>query len=288
MFQGDSDVIGFVRRFAGYSLTGTVHEQKLVFCHGTGANGKSTFLNTLRAILGDYGIQLDPTVLTASAHESHPTGLTDLRGARFVATIETEQGRRLNEPLVKQLTGGDPIRARRMHKDFFEFQPSHKLWFAGNYLPRITGTDAGIWRRLALLPFEASFAGNAADRTMGERLAAEAAGILAWAIRGCQEWQKTGLAVPTRVTAATDEYRAGQDHVGRFLADCCSTGEGLHVTARDLRAAYERWCGEQGEQPWAARTVGRELGARGYDSAKVGAAATRTWIGLGLLTEEAS
>lgn len=179
---GDEELIGFVRRAAGYSLTGHVHEQTLVFCHGSGSNGKTTFLNVVRAVLGDYGLQLDPTVLVAGPHDQHPTGLTDLRGARFVATIETEAGRRLNESLVKQLTGGDPIRARRMHRDFFEFQPTHKLWLAGNHLPRISGTDYGIWRRLALLPFTTQFAGSRADRRMGERLVAEAAGVLAWAV----------------------------------------------------------------------------------------------------------
>ena len=178
----DDELIDFVRRAVGYSLTGHVIEQILVFCHGSGANGKTTFLNVLRAVFGDYGIQLDPTVLVAGPHDQHPTGLTDLRGARFVATVETEQGRRLNESLVKSLTGGDSIRARRMHRDFFEFEPTHKLWFAGNHFPRINGTDLGIWRRLALLPFTAEFSGSRADRRMGERLAAEAPGILAWAV----------------------------------------------------------------------------------------------------------
>lgn len=230
VFADDDEVIGFVRRFSGYSLTGMVTEQKMVFCHGTGANGKSTLLNTLRAVTGDYGIQLDPQVLTLAAHDQHPTGLTDLRGARFVSTIETEQGRKLNESLVKQLTGGDPIRARRMHRDYFEFLPSHKLWFAGNHLPRIAGTDVGIWRRLALLPFSVSFAGSRADRDMGERLAAEAPGILAWCVRGCREWQEQGLDVPARIAAATTDYRNTQDHVGRFLADCCVVGDTFYVT----------------------------------------------------------
>lgn len=282
---GDHDLIGFVRRAAGYSLTGHVHEHILVFCHGSGANGKSTFLNVLRAVFGDYGLQLDPAVLVAGAHEQHPTGLSDLRGARFVATVETEQGRRLNESLVKSLTGGDPIRARRMHKDYFEFMPAHKLWFAGNHLPRINGTDLGIWRRLALLPFAAEFSGSRADRRMGERLAAEAAGILAWAVRGCLEWQETGLHIPTAVTEATAGYRASQDHIGRFLADCCVVADTAYVSSQALRARYEAWCAEQGERPWTAQAVGRELSSRGFDNGRVGSD-RRAWLGLGLASEE--
>lgn len=285
---GDEELIGFVRRAAGYTLTGHVSEQILVFCHGSGANGKTTFLNVLRAVFGDYGIQLDPSVLVAGPHDQHPTGLTDLRGARFVATVETEQGRRLNEALVKQLTGSDQIRARRMHRDYFEFAPTHKLWFAGNHLPRITGTDLGIWRRLALLPFTAEFSGSKADRRMGERLAAEASGILAWAVRGCLEWQQNGLGIPAKVSEATADYRATQDHVGRFLADCCVTGDTYYVTSKDLRTAYETWTAEQGERPWTAQALGRELTSRGYDQDRTGPASNRqrAWIGLGLLTHE--
>ncbi len=286
VFLGDADLIGFVRRYAGYSLTGDVSEQVLAFCHGTGANGKSTLLTGLRQAAGDYGMQLDPAVLTVAAHEQHPTGLTDLRGARFVSTIETEAGKRLNEALVKQLTGGDPIRARRMHRDFHEFLPSHKLWFAGNHLPRIDGTDHGIWRRLVLVPFAARFDAGHADKDLPAKLAAESAGILAWMVRGCLEWQRDGLRVPETVKTATREYRHTQDHVGRFLAEACISADHATVTARTLRTGYEAWCTEQGETPWKAQALGRELTSRGYDSAEVGHNKTRTWLGVGLLERD--
>lgn len=288
VFDRDDDLVGFVRRCAGYSLTGDVSEQVMVFAHGSGRNGKTTLLNTLRHIGGDYGIQLDPAVLVAADHDQHPTGLTDLRGARFVATVETEQGRRLNESLVKQLTGGDPIRARRMRQDFFEFQPSHKLWFAGNHLPRISGTDIGIWRRIALLPFTVEFGPERADKHLPDRLAAESAGILAWAVRGCTEWLDGGLRIPERITQATAVYRSSQDHIGRFLSDATTTGDGVYVTAVALRRAYESWCSEQGERPWTAQAVGRELTSRGYDTGKTGDRdhRARSWLGLGLVDFE--
>lgn len=202
-----------------------------------------------------------------------------------MSTIETEAGKRLNEALVKQLTGGDPIRARRMHKDFHEFLPSHKLWFAGNHLPRIDGTDHGIWRRLALIPFAARFDNGQADKHLPAKLAAEASGILAWMIRGCLEWKRGGLQVPETVKTATKEYRGTQDHVGRFLADTCVAADHAHVTAKALRAGYEAWCAEQGERPWPAQAVGRELTGRGYDNARIGTPTIRTWVGIGLLED---
>lgn len=288
VFDGDQDLIDFVQRFAGYSLTGDVSEQVMVFAHGSGRNGKTTLLNTLRGITGDYGMQLDPAVLTGEAGEQHPTGLTDLRGARFVATVETEQGNRLNESLVKQLTGGDPIRARRMRQDFFEFLPTHKLWFAGNHLPRIGGTDIGIWRRLALLPFRVEFGPEKADRHLPAKLAAESAGILAWAVQGCLWWQSDGLGIPTAVTEATGAYRESQDHIGRFMADVCVVGPSCYVATAQLRDAYEKWCHDQGERAWSAQAMGRELTAKGFQTTTLGTGFDRRrgWIGVGLMADE--
>jgi putative DNA primase/helicase len=254
-----------------------VSEQYLWFLHGAGANGKSTFLNALRRAMGDYAIQLDGRILLASDHEQHPTGLTDLRGVRFAATVEVEQGRHLAESLVKQLTGGDPIRARRMHKDYFEFLPTHKLWVAANHLPQITGTDHAIWRRILLIPFTQTFTGNRVDRDLPAKLAAETPGILAWAVDGCLKWRQDGLQVPERVIAATDDYRANEDHVGRFLADCFVTDDQDYVLASTLRETYVRWCASGGEREWTAQALGRELTSRGYDSVKVG---TKRWLGL--------
>ena len=196
IFDSDAELIDFVQRFVGYGLTGEVREHTMVFCYGTGQNGKSTLLNTLRTLAGDYGIQLDPAVLMVSGYDQHPTGLTDLRGARFVTTIETEGGKRLAEALVKQLTGGDRIRARRMRQDYFEFLPSHKILFAGNHLPRIRGTDVGIWRRICLVPFDVQIPDSQKDATLGDKLEAELPGILAWAVEGAVQWYRNGLQVP--------------------------------------------------------------------------------------------
>jgi putative DNA primase/helicase len=284
VFDGDGELTTFVQRFAGYSLTGDVSAQLMVFGHGAGANGKSTMFGILRRIAGDYAIQLDPTVLTAGQHEQHPTGLTDLRGVRLVTTIETDAGRRLAEALVKQLTGGDAIRARRMRGDYFEFEPSHHLWLAGNHLPQIRGTDHGIWRRIALLPFDVTFEGDRQDPDLPAKLDRESAGILAWAVAGCLAWQREGLALPERVRAATDQYRSSQDHLGRFLDECCVIDETAYVTAKAMRHEYLEWCERQGERSWSAKSVGAELVDRGFDSGTVGRGneKARTWVGIGL------
>lgn len=278
VFDGDADLIAFTRRLVGYTLTGDVSEHVLPFAHGGGANGKTTLFGTIQRLLGDYAVQLDPHILMDTGHDQHPTGLTDLRGARMAATVETEAGRRLAEVLVKQLTGGDPIRARRMRCDFFQFAPTHKLWLAGNHLPTIVGNDHAIWRRILLIPFNVIFDGDRCDRALPHRLADEMPGILAWAVGGCLEWQKNGLGVPDAVRRTTGAYRAGEDHVGRFLADCAEIDPTASITAGELRDVYDRWCAQIGERPWSAKAVGQQLTARGFDRVKVGHA--WTWIGF--------
>lgn len=279
VFDGDEELIGFTQRSFGVALTGDVSEQYLWFPFGAGANGKSTLLNTMRRAVGTYGIQLDPRLLMFNEHhQEHPTGLTDLLGVRLATTVEVEQGRRLAESLVKQLTGGDPIRARRMHADYFEFLPTHKVWLAANHLPQINGTDHAIWRRILLVPFTQTFSDDRADPALPAKLAAEIPGILSWAVEGCLAWQRNGLRVPDRVRAATDAYRTSQDHVGRFLADCFVTDPNDYVTAADLRKAYEAWCVANGERPLTPQALGRELTSRRYDSVKQ--SGTKRWLGL--------
>jgi putative DNA primase/helicase len=283
VFDDDNELVAFMRRLVGYTLTGDVSEHVLPFAHGVGANGKSTFFGTVQRMLGDYAIQLDPHILMDSGHEQHPTGLTDLRGARLAATVETEAGRRLAEALVKQLTGGDRIRARRMRCDFFEFSPTHKLWVAGNHLPTIVGNDHAIWRRILLIPFTVTFDGDRCDKALPDRLAAEMPGILAWAVAGCLEWRRDGLGVPDAVRRTTGDYRTNEDHVGRFLDECCEVDPGARCSARELRDAYESWCAEVGERPWSAKALGQQLTTRGFDRAKL-ERGVWSWIGLGVAT----
>lgn len=261
--QGDEELVAFLRRAVGYSLTGLVDEQCLFFCHGQGANGKSTLLGVLERLMGDYAIAAEPDLLIASNHERHPTGIADLLGRRLAIVQEVEEGRRLAEATVKQLTGGDMIRARRMRQDFFEFAPTHKLWMAANHRPNVRGTDHAIWRRIHLIPFEATVTDP--DPRLVDKLVKELPGILNWALAGLAEWRSAGLRLPDKVRSATAEYRAEEDHVGRFIAECCEVGRGFSVPVTELRQAYEHWCSETGESAWSATALGKNLTDRGND-----------------------
>ena len=285
-FAGDQDLIRFVQKAVGYSMTGSTQEQVLFFCHGVGSNGKSTLLETLLLLLGKLGIQAAPGLLMASRTERHPTDQADLFGKRLVVSQETEDGRRMNESLVKQLTGGDTIRARRMREDFWEFQPTHKLWLSTNHKPVIKGTDHAIWRRIRLIPFSVKFTDDGAngtakkDSALKDKLRAELPGILAWAIAGCLAWQREGMAAPAAVTRATDGYQAEMDMLAAWLEDCCVISRTADVKVSDLYSSYAAWCEANGEHPEAQRKLGMRLTERGFCQQKLRNA--RRWIGIGL------
>jgi putative DNA primase/helicase len=268
----------FVQRMLGYCLTGAVSEQVLFFLYGVGANGKSTLINTFLEGLGDYGKQAAPELLTAKPG-THPTELADLMGARFVPSVEVEDGRRLAESLVKQLTGGDRIKARFMRQDFFEFDPTHKVLLAANHKPVIRGTDHAIWRRIKLIPFEIVIPNEEQDKNLPEKLRAELPGILAWAVRGCLDWQRDGLAEPPQVTDATAEYREEMDTLGAFIEECCVAGPGASVKATPLYEAYKAWCEQNGETYQKQKWFGMRLTERGFERMKSG---VYWWHGIGL------
>jgi putative DNA primase/helicase len=274
----DPDVRTFVQRALGSSLTADVGDQVLFIANGPGANGKSTLLNLIRRILGGYAVQLPPELLMASKHDAHPTGLTDLRGVRFALTIEVEQGRRLAEALVKMLTGGERIRARRMRQDFFEFSPTHKIWLACNHLPLVHGADDGIWRRILVVPFNVTIPEHERDGNLPEKLWAERTGILIWLLDGCLAWHEHGLMPPASVVGASNRYRTEQDHLGGFLEACCTINEHARADAKVLRTRYEKWCAEAGDEPITKAAFGRELADRGYPSSRD----RRSRLGLGM------
>jgi len=201
---------------------------------------------------------------------------------RFVASIEVEDGRRLAESLVKTLTGGDKVRARRMRQDFWEFSPTHKVFMAVNHKPQVKGNDNAIWRRIRLIPFTETIAPAEQDKKLPEKLRAETAGILAWAVEGCLEWQRIGLKAPEEVRKATGQYRSEMDVIGAFLKDCCEEGAEHDVAAKDLYARYKTWCDENGEAGEKQRTFGSKLSERGYERYRGGASGGHRWRGLTL------
>ncbi len=268
----------FVQRVVGYAATGNVSEEILVILHGSGANGKSTLVNVVMEALGDYAQQTAPDLLLVK-RGAHPTELADLFGARLVASVEVDEGRRLAESLVKQLTGRDPIKARRMREDFWQFYPTHTVFLATNHRPEVRGTDHAIWRRLRLVPFAVTIPKPQQDRTLAEKLRAELPGVLRWIVAGCLEWQLEGLGEPDEVKAATVQYREDMDILGDFIAVRCTVHPNARAGATPLYNAYKSWCEENGEAAVPQRRFGLQLGERGFEKDKVG---TVVWHGIGL------
>jgi phage/plasmid-associated DNA primase len=213
---------------------------------------------------------------------SHPTELADLFGMRLVASIEVEDGRRLAESLVKQLTGGDRVKARRMRQDFWEFEPTHTVFMAVNHKPIVRGTDTAIWRRIRLIPFTETIPPAEQDKQLPEKLRAELPGILAWAVEGCLEWRREGLQAPEEVRRATAGYRSEMDVLGDFLADRCFRGERLQVGKDELYKAYQMWSEEAGEKTETKRKFGMLLKERGIEDGRNPERTKRIWKGIGL------
>ena len=262
IFNGDRELIDFIQRAVGYSLTGDVSEQCLFTLHGRGANGKSTFLRVLRHVFGGYAQDTPFTTFELAARNTTPNDLAALAGRRFVTAAEAVPGRRLNEARVKALTGGDPMTARFLYGEFFTFEPTCKLWLAVNHRPNVGDHSVAFWRRMRLVPFTRQFIGVDADDHLGEKLQNEAPGILAWAVRGCLNWQNSGLGYPDAVAEATEDYQNDTDPLGEFLQERCEDGKHQSVKASTFYRAYCDWCelnGVTGREKMSRTAFGRRL-----------------------------
>jgi P4 family phage/plasmid primase-like protien len=255
----DAAVRTWVQRFAGYSLTGNIGEHVLAFAYGGGANGKTTLIEVLLAVFGDYARSAAPDLLLAKHGETHPTEVADLEGARLVVCQEVEEGRAWAESTIKRLTGGDRITARRMRQDFYSFAPSHKLVVAANTKPTVRGTDEAIWRRMRLVPFDVTIPEAERDKSLVSKLIEERAGILRWAVDGCLAWQREGLGEPEAVAAATADYRADQDVLGTWIDEECTLFSEAWCATAALYANYSSWCERAGRKPWTRDTVRARL-----------------------------
>ncbi|MEM7244622.1 MAG: phage/plasmid primase, P4 family [Acidobacteriota bacterium] len=282
---GDAEMVSFLQRAVGASLAGVVREHALLFCFGDGANGKSTFLETIRFVLGEYALQADFNLFLRKGQVgSGPTPeLARLVGARFLASTEVGEGRQLAEEVVKQLTGGDTIMASHKYGHPFEFKPEFTLWLAANHKPRVRGSDLGIWRRIRLVPFEVTIPEEERDPDLPGKLQAEASGILAWAVQGCLEWLRQGLEAPSKVLQATEGYRSESDVFGKFLEECCvadARNSSLRSRAADLLTAWKDWSGE----PLSGRQLAELLRERGFERRRSGGS---WWLGIGLKVDPA-
>jgi putative DNA primase/helicase len=265
---GDQDMIAFLQRAVGYSLTGCTGEEKLFLVHGPGATGKSTFLEAVKATLGDYAWTSDFETFLLRRPGGVRNDIAELAGRRFVISIEVEEGSRLAEGLVKMLTGGDTVRGRFLFREAFQFIPQFKLWLAANHAPKARGDDTALWRRIVRVPFEHVIPVHKRDPQVKARLRdpkESGPAILAWAVQGCLTWQQRGLGIPQAVIRATDEYREQCDPLGRFLRERCRITPHGTVSANFLYQAYRAWCDECGEHPLSSTAFGLRLGERGFD-----------------------
>lgn len=261
---GDAQLVGYLQRAAGYCLTGRADEQCLFLLFGGGANGKSTFLSLMRALLGSYATVTNVQTWMTRDRQGATNDIAALRGARVVVSSEVEDGARFAEVLVKLATGGDALSARFHYAEFFEFRPQFKLWIAANHKPVIRGDDWAIWRRIRLLPFTVTIPPEAQDRQLEAKLRAELPGILAWAVQGCLAWQRDGLPMPDAVRDATDDYRREMDHFGQFLSERCELARGKTARAGQVYASYRHWTETQGiDYPMSMPRVWSKLSERG-------------------------
>ncbi|WP_234970791.1 phage/plasmid primase, P4 family [Dolosicoccus paucivorans] len=246
IFDGDNEMIDFMQRALGYSLTGSTREQVMFILHGRGRNGKSLFVETVSEILGDYSRTIRASSLMAKKDSGVGDDIAVLQGARFVTSSEPNEGFRFDEGLIKQLTGGDTITARFLYGTDFEFEPKFKLWLTTNHKPYVRGTDDGIWRRLLLVPFEVQIPEDKVDKDLKYKLLRESPGILNWILEGAVKWQRDGLKIPKKIIEQSQAYRFEMDIVAQFIDAECVTGENYSVKANELYKAYIQWANENG------------------------------------------
>lgn len=291
VFDGNKELIVYVQRIVGYSLSGETREQIWFFLHGSGANGKSVFVETISKMLGSYASRAETE--TFMAHDrvagAPSPDLVKLAGARFVYASETQEGRSLAVSKIKDMTGGETLTARALHRDPFEFRPCWKLWLSGNHKPVIKDSTISTWRRIRLIPFSQTIPEEERDPDLAYKLEAELPGILAWAVRGCLSWQADGIKAPDVVSHATREYRENQDVIGNFVRDCCYIPkEAPWAVKTGFKKLYERycsWCADVGEPPKSGRLFGEALLERGFQRKRQAGSGSTAYEGIGILDD---
>ena len=278
--DGDAELIQFLQSWTGYTLTGSVREECLAFLHGTGANSKGTITECIRHLMGDYAMTAPESLFVADRNSSATNDIARLAGCRMACAAELDEGASFAESRLKAITGRDAITARFLHREFFDFLPTHKFWISGNHKPTVRGNDHGIWRRLRLIPFTVTIPKEERDLDLAEKLKAEMPGILNWAIKGCLAWQRDGLVTPQRVIQATASYQAQEDIIGQFLEDNLDTADEVERTLQvDVFNSYQRWTDAQGiKKPLSATLLNRKLEDRGFK--KIKSNSKRYWRGI--------
>ena len=252
----------FIQKCIGYTLTGDMSEQVFFFVYGaSGNNGKSTFVNLIRKMLGDYGIHTPTDTFLVKQYDNNiPADLARLAGRRMVTAIEANANRQIDEAKIKGITGGEPITARFMRQNYFQFDPEFKLWLVANDRPRVRGTDDAFWRRVRLIPLSVAIPTDEVDPNLPMKLQAEWSGILAWAVRGCLNWQKDGLSQPDAIRAATEAWHSEMDHLKQFADELLIVSPGTKVAASTLFDLYTKWCLQHGEHAFTIQKFTAKFG----------------------------
>ena len=261
---GDKELQDYLQKAVGYSLTASTREQCLFICYGNGCNGKSTFMDVIITLMGTYALNMQAESIMIKKHSSAVnTDIARLKGARFVTVAEPQEGMKLNESLIKQLTGGDKITARFLFAEEFEFKPEFKMWISTNHKPIINGTDNGIWRRIVLIPFLIKIPQDKIDRNLSYRLRKEMPQIMKWAVDGCIKWQKEGLEKPACIQKASDEYREEMDVLSKFVDDCIEEGNQYDsLKANEVYEVYCKWANNNNEYCHTNTRFGKEFAIR--------------------------
>jgi putative DNA primase/helicase len=275
IFSEDDELIHYIHKAVGYSLTGSIEEQIFFMCYGLGSNGKSKFLEALQAVLGDYGQSTGSNTFQHGKEQSIPSDLARLVNKRFIVASEVDKAARLNESRLKGIVHGDVTPARFLGKDFFEFKPQGKIWFAVNHRPTVSDESIGFWRSVRLVPFTQQFVrlregdelpegAKLADLDLSTKLLAEAEGILKWCVDGCMKYQQDRLIAPEKVLAATQQYQADSDIMDEFFTDKCIRGKGLKASGKELWSVYDDWARTNvtDKERLNRKAFGQELGSR--------------------------
>lgn len=283
IFLGNQELVRFIQRAVGYSLSGYTSEQVLFVLYGNGRNGKSVFLDILNEVFGSYSTNIQPQAIMASKNNSDASPeIAKLDGARLVTTTEPNEGERFDEGLLKQLTGGDRVSARKLYENEFEFTPQFKLWMATNHKPYVRGRDEGIWRRFIIIPFDKQIPLHEIDRDLTKKLKRELPAIMRWCVDGFLEWQRIGLAEPKIIKEQRDEYRVEMDSIAMFIKECCDVNPLQKIKASELFNAYDRWAKENHQHIMSSTKFGREMAKR-YERKKY--QGNRFYYGLNVSNE---
>jgi putative DNA primase/helicase len=280
VFGGNAEMVCFIQKAIGYCLTGDTSEQCIFLCYGSGANGKTTFLETVRNLLWSYAHNLPFSSFEVKARSGIPNDLAGLVSKRFVTASETSENSSLNEARVKALTGQDLATARHLYSEYFSFSPTAKHWLSFNHKPRVTDDSHGFWRRVRLIEFSTTFDGEQQDKSLNATLRAEASGILLWAVKGCLLWQTEGLGMPATIRKATELYRSESDSLAEFLEEEYEVCPDGFVESAALRRRYECWAANYGEVPLSIRAMATRMHTRGVVSTRGGNPRVRGWRGL--------